>query len=73
MLDAVKLQQLRRAVVAEDWVAAASTCCGIQLERRDALDRYRRDELEKAVRKHNAPLLLSIIDELDPKPRIGRA
>ena len=73
MLDTVKLQQLRLAVVAEDWVAAASACGGIQLERRDALDRYRRDELEKAVRKHNGPLVLSIIDELDPKPRIGRA
>lgn len=73
MLDAVKLRQLRLAVVAEDWVAAADTCCGIKLERRDALDRFRRDELEKAVRKHNGPLILSLIDGLDPKPAIGRA
>jgi hypothetical protein len=73
MLDSVKLQQLRLAVIAEDWTAAANTCCGIKLERRDALDRFRRDELEKAVRKHNAPLILSIIDGLDNTPSVGRA
>ena len=73
MLDSVKLKQLRLAVVAEDWTAAANTCCGIKLDRRDALDRYRRDELEKAVRKHDAPLILSIIDGLDHTPAIGRA
>jgi hypothetical protein len=73
MLDSVKLQQLRLAVVAEDWVAAANTCCGIKLDRRDALDRYRRDELEKAVRKHNGPLILSIIDGLGSAPAAGSA
>ncbi len=73
MLDSVKLKQLRLAVVAEDWTSAANACCGFKLDRRDALDRYRRDELEKAVRKHNAPLILSIIDGLDDTPVIGRA
>ena len=73
MLDPVKLQQFRLAVVDEDWIAAATACGGIKTERRDALDGYRRDELEKAVRKHNAALVLSIIDGLGPTPIGGSA
>jgi hypothetical protein len=73
MLDSVKLQQLRLAVVEEDWISAANTCYGIKLDRRDALDRYRRDELEKAIRKHNGLLALSIIDGLASPPAVGSA
>jgi hypothetical protein len=73
MLDSVKLQQLRLAVVEEDWISAANTCYGIKLDRRDALDRYRRDELEKAIRKHNGLLALSIIDGLASTPAVGSA
>jgi len=72
MLDSVKLKQLRMAVVDEDWIAAATACGGIKVERRDAFDCYRRDELEKAVRKHNATLVLSILDGLGSTP-VGSA
>ena len=71
MLNSVKLQQLRMAVVDEDWIAAATACGGIKVERRDAFDCYRRDELAKAVRKHNAALVLSIIDGLEPTHVVG--
>ena len=72
MLDAANLKQLREAVAAEDWVAASNICRGMKLERRDPFDRFRADELAKAVSHRNAPLVVDIIDGLKYPPMPNR-
>lgn len=68
MLDAANLEQLRQAVAAEDWIAASNICRGLKLERRDPFDRFRADELAKAVGHRNAPLVVDIVEGLNYPP-----
>ena len=69
MLDAARIEQLQRAVAADDWTAAAELCLEIKLKRSDRLDRFRADELAKAVRLRDVDRIEDIIDGLEyPKP-----
>ncbi len=69
MLDAARIEQLQRAVAADDWTAAAELCLGIKLKRSDPRDRFRADELAKAVRLRDVDRIEDIIDGLEyPKP-----
>jgi hypothetical protein len=69
MLDAARIEQLQRAVAADDWTAAAELCLEIKLKRSDSLDRFRADELAKAVRLRDVDRIEDIIDGLEyPKP-----
>ena len=69
MFDAVRIEQLQQAVVAEDWTAAAELCLEIKLERNDPLDRFRVDEIAKAIRLRDADRIEDIIDGLEyPAP-----
>ena len=65
MFDAVRIEQLQQAVVAEDWTAAAELCLEIKLERNDPLDRFRVDEIAKAIRLRDADRIEDIIDGLE--------
>jgi hypothetical protein len=64
VLDAAKLDQLRRAVEADDWIAAADICLAIDLGARDPLDRSRADTLANAVLLRQADHIADIIDGL---------
>ena len=69
MLDTARIEQLQRAVAADDWTAAAELCLEIKLKRSDPLDRFRVDELAKAVRRRDVGRIEDIIDGLEyPKP-----
>ena len=69
MLNTALLDQLRRAVEADDWILAADVCLEIDLEARDPLDRFRAEELAKAVRLRQADHIKDIIDGLGyPEP-----
>lgn len=65
MLDAARIEQLQQAVAAGDWTAAAELCLEIKLERSDPLDRFRVDELAKAVRLRDADRIEDIIDGIE--------
>ena len=69
MLDPTKLQQLRQAVEADDWILAADVCLEIDLEARTPLDRSRAEEFAKAVRLRRTEFILDMIDGLEyPAP-----
>jgi hypothetical protein len=72
VLDSAKLKQLRQAVAAEDWIAASNICRGMKLERRDPLDGFRAEELAKAVSRHNALLVVDIIEGFGYRPTPSR-
>jgi hypothetical protein len=61
---AAQLEQLRRAVEADDWIAAADVCLELGVEARSPLDRGRVEELAKAVRLRQAERVADIIDGL---------
>ena len=65
MLDPTKLQQLRRAIEADDWISAADVCLEIDLEASSPLDESLAVELAKAVRLRQAEFILDTIDGLE--------
>lgn len=61
MLEAATIGRPQKAVAANDWESATDICLHIKVEHSDPLDRFRVDELAKAVRVHGAVRIREII------------
>lgn len=66
VLDSTKLQHLRQAVDADDWILAADVCLEIALEADTPLDRALAEEFANAVRLRRAEHILDMLDGLEP-------
>ena len=61
MLEAATIGRPQKAVADNDWESATDICLHFKVERSDPLDRFRVDELAKAVRVHSAVRIKDII------------